>query len=105
MEELRSVQRRERELVVRGEVFTAVEAYRTSTDELELLLATVLEPTRENRSLLQRAYDAGQIDLPTTLLIQTQQVDAEMAYWETWLRQRLALAELDAVVGGPQRAP
>ncbi|MFC1661547.1 TolC family protein [Gemmatimonadota bacterium] len=99
MEELRTIQRQDLELRVRGEVLTALDAFQTATEELELLSATVLEPTRENRVLLQRAYEAGQVDLPTTLLLQTHQLGAELAYWGTWLRQRMALAQLEASVG------
>ena len=99
MEDLRRIQRQGLELRVRGEVLTALDEYRTTTEELELLSANVLEPSRETRGLLQQAFEAGQINLPTTLLLQTQQVGAELAYWETWLRQRTALAELEAAVG------
>jgi hypothetical protein len=104
-EELRSIQLTELELRVRGEVLLAVESYRTTTAELESLIANVLEPARENRALLQRAYEAGQIDLPTTLILQTQQIGAELSYWESWLRQRIALAELEAAVGEIPRTP
>ena len=99
MEDLRSIQRQDLELRVRGEVLTALDEYRTTTEELELLSANVLEPSRETRGLLQQAFEAGQINLPTALLLQTQQIGAELAYWETWLRQRTALAELEAAVG------
>lgn len=99
LEQLRTIERQDLELRVRGEVRTALQAYRTATEELDLLAANVLQPTRENRTLLRRAFEAGQIDLPTALLLQTQQISAEMSYWETWLRQRIALAELEAALG------
>jgi cobalt-zinc-cadmium efflux system outer membrane protein len=104
-EELRSIQLTELELRVRGEVLLAVESFRTATAELEILTANVLEPARENRALLQRAYEAGQMDLPTTLILQTQQIGAELSCWESWLRQRIALAELEAAVGEIPRTP
>ena len=99
-ETLRQVERRDLELRVRGEVLTALEAFRTATEELDLFTDTVLEPARENHGLLSTAYQAGRLDLPTTLLLRSQLVDAELSYWDAWQRQREALAEMEAVAGG-----
>lgn len=99
-ETLRKVERGDLELRVRGEVLAALEAYRTATEELDLFTTTVLGPARENHQLLRTAYQAGRLDLPTVLLLQTQQIEAEMAYWESWLRQREALARLETATGG-----
>jgi len=100
LEERAQALTRELELRVQGEVFTALETFRTATEELDLYESSVLDPARENRVLLQRAFELGRMDLPTVLLFQAQQVESEMAYWESWLRQREALAALEAAVGG-----
>jgi cobalt-zinc-cadmium efflux system outer membrane protein len=92
-------ERRDLELRTRGEVLTALEAFRTATEELEVFRTSVLLPAQENRGLLQRAFQAGRWDLPTTLLLQTQLVDSELAYWESWLRQKEALAEAEWAIG------
>jgi cobalt-zinc-cadmium efflux system outer membrane protein len=99
LEELRQVERREIELRVEGEVLTAFDAFETATEELDLFTASVLLPAQENRELLQQAYQAGSLDLPTTLLLQAQLVDSELAYWDSWLRQREALALAEAAIG------
>ena len=100
LEERAQALAREVEIRVEGEVLTALDAFRTATEELDLFESAVLEPARENRTLLQRAFELGRMDLPTVLLLETQQVESEMAYWESWLRQREALAGLEAAVGG-----
>ena len=100
MERLRQVERRDLEIRVQGEILTALEAFRIASEELDLFTESVLEPARENRQLLQTAYGSGHFDLPTTLLLQSQLVEAELAFWEAWERQRIALAELEAAGGG-----
>ena len=100
LEAARRAEREDLELRVRGQVLSTLEAYRTATEELEIFSTTVLEPALQNQELLRTAYQAGRLDLPTTLLLQAQLLDAELSYWEAWLRQREALAELDAAVGG-----
>ncbi|MFH1763543.1 MAG: TolC family protein [Gemmatimonadota bacterium] len=99
-ESLKRAERRDLELRVEGEVRTALEAYQLATQELALFTTGVLEPAQENRGLLQQAYESGRYDLPTTLLLQTQLVGAELAYWESWERQRIAAVELELAVGG-----
>ncbi|MCJ7630687.1 MAG: TolC family protein, partial [Longimicrobiales bacterium] len=99
-ERLRQAELREAELRVEGEVRTSMERYRLATQELELFTAGVLQPARENRGLLQQAFEAGRYDLPTTLLLQTQLIGAELAYWDAWERHRTAAAELEAALGG-----
>ena len=100
LEELRQAELRDLELRVQGEVMTALEAYQTATEELEIFTASVLLPARENRALLQSAYEAGRFDLPTVLLLQTQLVDSEIEYWGSWYRQREAMAWAEAAIGG-----
>jgi len=99
LEDLAQVERLDAELRVQGEVLTALEAYRTATEELELFTESVLLPAQENRDLLQAAFRAGRFDLPTTLLLQSQLVDSELAYWDSWIRQREAQAAAEAAIG------
>ena len=98
-ENLRRAERRDVELRAESEVRTFLDGYRLATQELSLFTTGVLEPARENRVLLQQAFEAGRYDLPTTLLLQTQLVGAELAYWDAWKRQRQAGAELEAAIG------
>ena len=93
------LERRAIELRVRTDVVTAVRAYRTATEEAAIFAASVLLPARQNTQLLETAYRAGKIDLPTLLLLRNQLVDAELGYWDAWLAQREALARLHAATG------
>ncbi len=97
---LRQEERRDVELRAEGEILSSLEGYRIATEELDLFTTGVLGPAQENRQLLRQAYEAGRYDLPTTLLLQTQLIGAELSYWEVWLRQRTSLAALEAAVGG-----
>jgi hypothetical protein len=67
---------------------------------MTLYESSVLEQARANRGLLERARSAGRLDLPTTLVLQSQLIEAEVAYWDVWLEVRLAETALDAAVGG-----
>lgn len=96
--ELRRIATRAR---VRSEVATAIASYRTATEELRLYSETVLEPGRTNASLLNEAYRAGKIPLPTLLLLRNQLLDAEFGYWDAWLIQREMRARLAAATGAP----
>jgi outer membrane protein TolC len=59
----------------------------------------VLRPTRENQALLEAAYRAGKIDLPSLLLVRNQLREAELGYWDAWLALRLARVRLEAATG------
>jgi len=84
------------ELRVRSEVAAAVLAYRAASEEEAVYEASVLQPGRENRALLETAFRAGKIGLPTLLLVRNQLLDAELGYWESWLARRRALVALQA---------
>ena len=84
------------ELAVRTEVTDAVRAYRTATEEVGVFEASVLNPARQNSALLESAYRAGKIALPSLLLLRNQLLDAELDYWDAWLARREALVRLDA---------
>ena len=86
-------------LQVRTEVRDALQSYRSATEEARALRTSVLEPARQNQSLLEEAYRAGKIDLPTLLLLRNQLLDAELTYWDAWLARRQAYARLRAAVG------
>ena len=82
---------------IRIDVRRALVAYRSAASEADVLDQTVLIPARENRRLLEIAYRAGKVGLPELLLIRNQVSDAEREYWEAWLAQRVALADLDEI--------
>ena len=84
------------ELAVRTEVTDAVRAYRTATEEVGVFEASVLNPARQNTALLEAAYRAGKIPLPSLLLLRNQLLDAELNYWDAWLARRESLVRLDA---------
>lgn len=87
------------ELRVRTEVADAVYAYRAASSEAAIFEASVLRPARENSELLETAFRAGKIALPTLLLLRNQLLDAELGYWDAWLARQEALVRLDAATG------
>ena len=92
--------RRDAELRVQAEVSSAWARVRSARESMTLYESSVLEQARANRGLLERARSAGRLDLPTTLVLQSQLIEAEVAYWDVWLEVRLAETALDAAVGG-----
>lgn len=86
-------------LRVRSEVTNAVRNYRTASEEAAVFSTSVLQPAQANAELLETAYRAGKIALPTLLLLRNQLLDAELGYWDAWLAQREALVQLDAATG------
>jgi cobalt-zinc-cadmium efflux system outer membrane protein len=84
---------------VRAEVASALAAYRTASAEAEGLEATVLQPARENRRLLEIAYREGKFGLPVLILVRNQAIDAELEYVAAWLAEREARAMLDQTIG------
>lgn len=87
------------ELRVRTELVDALRAYRTASDEAAVFQQMVLRPARQNTQLLESAYRAGKIPLPTLLLLRNQLLDAELGYWDAWLAQREAVVRLGAATG------
>jgi cobalt-zinc-cadmium efflux system outer membrane protein len=90
------------ELQVRTDVATATRAYETASAELSVFTTTVLEPARRNSTLLDTAFQAGKIPLPTLLLLRNQLLDAELGYWDAWLARHTARVQLDAATGALQ---
>ena len=84
---------------VRAEVSRAVASYRSAAAETEVLETIVLPPARENRQLLEIAYREGKVGLPVLLLIRNQVIDAELEYWEAWLAEHQARADLAEATG------
>lgn len=84
---------------VRSQVFVAVASYTSAAEETRVLETTVLAPARENRRLLEIAFREGKVGLPVLLLIRNQVIDAELEYWEAWLAEHEALADLGAATG------
>lgn len=83
-------------LRVRTEVADAYRSFVTAREEVAVYERDVLQPARENRALLETAYRAGKIDLPTLLLLRNQLLEAETGYWDAWLAARRALVDLQA---------
>lgn len=81
---------------IRIEVAAALRAYRAASEEAAVFETSVLKPARENRTLLETAYRAGKLDLPSLLLLRNQLLDAELGYWDAWLARREALVVLTA---------
>jgi len=96
---LRSEEERDLALGVRAEVSAAWERTNAAVAGLALYDSDVLAQARENRSLLDRARSAGQLDLATTVVLQSQVIEAELDYWDVWLGARVAEASLHAAVG------
>jgi outer membrane protein TolC len=59
----------------------------------------VLDNARENRRVLEIAYNVGKVGLPVLLLIRNQVIDAELEFWEAWLARGEAAAALAAATG------
>jgi len=75
-----------------------VQAYRAASEETGIYETSVLEPARKNSQLLETAYRAGKLALPTLLLLRNQLLDAELGYWDAWLTRREALVQLQAAM-------
>lgn len=84
---------------VRIEVEEAYRRYQAVADEVELLEAELLGPSRENQRLLDIAYREGKIDLASLLLVRNQLLDAELGYWDAWERRERALTDLQSATG------
>lgn len=84
---------------VRMEVQEAHRRYQAVADEVELLEAELLGPSRENQRLLDIAYREGKIDLASLLLVRNQLLDAELGYWDAWERRERALTDLQSATG------
>ena len=84
---------------IRIDVRRALTTYRAAAAEADVLARTVLVPARDNRRLLEVAYRSGKVGLPVLLLIRNQVIDAEQEYWEAWLAEHVALADLRQATG------
>lgn len=84
---------------IRAEVARAVASYETAAKETAILETTVLAPARENRLLLEIAFREGKVGIAELLLIRNQVIDAELEFWEAWLAEREARADLAEAIG------
>lgn len=85
---------------IRTEVRVAVETWRAAREALLALDAEVAGPARANQDLLDFAFAEGQLDLPSTLLLQSRLIDAEIGFVDAWLAERNAAARLAAATVG-----
>lgn len=93
-------------LQVRAEVARAAASYETAASEQAILETTVLAPARENRRLLEIAFREGKVGIAELLLIRNQVIDAELEFWEAWLAEREARADLaEAIAETVSRQP
>ncbi|HET9064314.1 MAG TPA: TolC family protein [Gemmatimonadales bacterium] len=76
-------------------------AYTIASNESTVLEQFVLEPAHRNLELLEVAYQAGKVGLPTLLLLRNQLLDAELEYWDAWQARHDALLRLELAVGAP----
>lgn len=86
------------ELAIRTQVTDAYRSYLAASEEARVFQEDVLEPSRQNQALLELAYRAGKIDLPTLLLLRNQLLEAELGYWDAWFARREAWVELEAAI-------
>ena len=93
------------ELDARTDVTDAVRTYRIATEEASVFELSVLGPARRNSDLLETAYRAGKISLPSLLLLRNQLLDAELGYWAAWLAKREAIVRLEAATGSIPSGP
>lgn len=104
-EEARVAQARSRvaalELAVGAEVAEAYRTLQAATEEVSTLESLVLGPARRNLALVDSAYQAGKLALPTVLLIRNQLLDAELDFWRAWQVHREALVRLHLATATP----
>lgn len=86
-------------LQVRTDIETTARALATATAEMAIFEASVRVPARANSVLLDAAFQAGKISLPTLLLLRNQLLDAELGYWNAWLARAEAQVFLEAATG------
>jgi cobalt-zinc-cadmium efflux system outer membrane protein len=86
-------------LQVRTDIETTVRALAAANAEVAVFEASVRQPARANSALLEAAFGAGKIALPTLLLLRNQLLDAELGYWQAWFARQEALTLLDAASG------
>jgi outer membrane protein, heavy metal efflux system len=86
-------------LQVRTDIATTVRALMAANAEVAVFEASVRQPARANSALLEAAFRAGKIALPTLLLLRNQLLDAELGYWQAWFARQEALTLLDAASG------
>lgn len=86
-------------LQVRTDIEASVRALQAADAEVAVFESSVRQPARANRALLEAAFRAGKIALPTLLLLRNQLLDAELGYWQAWLARQEAATLLDAASG------
>lgn len=89
------------ELTIRTEVLDAVQRFGSASEEERVAREEVRDPARRNQALLDEAFRSGKIDLTTVLLLRNELLDAELAYWDSWLELRLEFVRLDAAIAQP----
>ena len=85
---------------IRSQVLDAYAAYVAASEEAGVYESSVLQPARTNQDLLETAYRAGKVNLPTMLLLRNQLLAAELGYWDAWLARRTALIALQTATAG-----
>ncbi len=86
-------------LNVQAEVTAASSTLLLAIEEVQIHAREVLQPARKNSLLLETAYRAGKIPLPTLLLLRNQLLDAELSYWDAWLVKEQAIVGLRSAIG------
>lgn len=94
-----SFAQRATELQIRTEVTEAYRALAAASEEARVFERDVVGTARSNQRLLEAAFRAGKIGLPTLLLLRNQLLDAELGYWDAWFAAQRARLRLDAATG------
>lgn len=87
------------QLDIDKQVRDAYDAYVTARGALAIYQDEVLAPARESFDLLERAFQAGKIDLLSVSVAERQAYDARAAYLDTWFNARAAEVALELATG------
>jgi cobalt-zinc-cadmium efflux system outer membrane protein len=86
------------------EVATAIAAVEQLRATLQLFTETILPQSRDNLTLLQQAFTAGEMDIVALVTAQRTFLTTNQEYLDTLLAYRAALTALESHVGAPVTA-
>lgn len=91
------------EIDIRAEVRRGVQVFRTAHAAVVALERDTVKPARDNLHLIEVAYEAGKIDLPSALLLRSQMLDTELEYLDARVDEQRAIVELDLATAATLR--
>lgn len=89
------------EQIIRSEVQSAYARYEAARSAALTFEQGVIARSTENIRVIQAAYELGQFQITDLLSEQRRLLDSQREYTETLAEQFLALADLQAAIGGP----